>query len=147
MSRTRTLFAAVTAVPLLAIAGSTGAFAEDTVSYSLEKTETGYIRLNNKTGEMSICQEKSGQLVCKLATEERKAYEEDLADLKTRVAKLEEAVASIGKIPPVIRDALPSDEEFEKGLSYMEKFMRRFMGIAKEFENDDEGSKAEPQKT
>ncbi|MBA8877176.1 hypothetical protein [Phyllobacterium myrsinacearum] len=147
MSRTRTLLSTVIAVPFLAIATFNGAFAEETTSYSLEKTESGYVRMNNKTGEMSICQEKSGQLICKLAAEERKAYEEDMADLKTRVAKLEDTVASMGKIPPVVRDALPSDEEFEKGLSYMEKFMRRFMGIAKEFENDDKASKADPQKT
>lgn len=99
---------------------------------------------------MSICQEKSGQLNCKLAADERRAYEEDVADLKTRVAKLEDTVASMGKIPPVVRDALPSDEEFEKGMNYMEKFMRRFMGIAKEFQNDNSGAKpqqAQPQKT
>lgn len=150
MSRTRTLLVAVAAVPFLAIAASSGAAAGETTNYSLEKTDTGYIRMNNRTGEMSICQEKSGQLICKLAADERRAYEEDVADLKTRVAKLEDTVASLGKIPPVVRDALPSDEEFEKGMNYMEKFMRRFMGIAKEFQNDNSGAKppqAQPQKT
>ena len=90
--------------------------------------------MNNKTGEMSICHEKLDQLACKVAAEERTAYEEDIADLKARVAKLEETVAGIGKLPPIVRDNLPSEEDFEKGLSYMEKFMRRFMGIAKELD-------------
>ncbi|MBB3149024.1 hypothetical protein FHS21_005473 [Phyllobacterium trifolii] len=104
--------------------------------------------MNNKTGEMSICQEKSDQLICKLAAEERAAYEDDIADLKTRVAKLEDTVAGMGKLPPVVRDALPSDEDFEKGLSYMERFMRRFMGIAKEFEDKSKPANPEsPQKT
>ncbi|ATU92779.1 hypothetical protein [Phyllobacterium zundukense] len=146
MSRTRTLFFALAAASLWSCA----AMAQETTTYTLEKTDNGYVRMNNKTGEMSICQEKSGQLICKLAAEERAAYEEDIADLKTRVAKLEETVASMGKIPPVVRDALPSDEEFEKGLSYMEKFMRRFMGIAREFGNDNKDTKPEqptPQKT
>ncbi|QND51871.1 hypothetical protein HB779_08125 [Phyllobacterium sp. 628] len=150
MSRTRTLLIAVASIPFLSMIAAHGAAAEETVSYSLEKTENGYVRMNNKTGEMSICQEKSGQLICKLATEERKAYEDDVADLKSRVAKLEDTVAGIGKLPPVVRDALPSDEEFEKGLSYMEKFMRRFMGIAKEFDDENKGSKSDtqtPQKT
>ncbi len=146
MSRTRTLVIALAAGSLWSFAAP----AQETTTYTLEKTDDGYVRMNNKTGEMSICQEKAGQLICKLAAEERTAYEEDIADLKTRVTKLEETVASMGKIPPVVRDALPSDEEFEKGLSYMEKFMRRFMGIAKEFDNDNSGTKPEqptPQKT
>jgi hypothetical protein len=146
MSQTRTLLIALAAGSLWSFA----AIAQETTTYTLEKTDDGYVRMNNKTGEMSICQEKSGQLICKLAAEERTAYEEDIADLKTRVTKLEATVASMGKIPPVIRDALPSDEEFEKGLSYMEKFMRRFMGIAKEFDNQNKGTKPEapmPQKT
>ena len=51
-------------------------------------------------------------------------------------------MAGMGKLPPVVRDALPSDEDFEKGLSYMERFMRRFMGIAKEFDDENKKRKA-----
>ena len=137
--------------PAIAIAFAAGtllalpAIAEETSSYTLQKTEDGFVRMNNKTGEMSICQERTGQLVCRVAADERTAYEEDLADLKGRVAKLEDTVAAMGKIPPVVRDALPSDEQFEKSLSYMEKFFRRFMGIAKEFGYDGDGNKADPQ--
>ena len=141
MARSCIWFIALAAGSLCALP----ALAEETSNYTLEKAADGYVRMNNRTGEMSICQERSGQLVCKVAAEERTAYEEDIADLKGRVAKLEDTVAAMGKIPPVVRDALPSDEQFEKGLSYMERFVRRFMGIAKEFGYDGEGSKPEPQ--
>ncbi|HMF67871.1 MAG TPA: hypothetical protein VK602_09715 [Phyllobacterium sp.] len=144
MSGTRTFLIALAAGSLWSFA----AMAQETTTYTLERTDDGYVRMNNKTGEMSICQEKSGQLICKLAAEERAAYEDDIADLKTRVAKLEDTVAGMGKLPPVVRDALPSDEDFEKGLSYMERFMRRFMGIAKEFEDKNKPANPEsPQKT
>ncbi len=145
MSRTGTLLIALAAGFLYA----SSAPAQDTANYTLEKTQDGFVRMNNKTGEMSICQERSGQLICKLSAEERAAYEEDIADLKMRLGKLENTVAGMGKIPPVVRDALPSDEEFEKGLSYMEKFMRRFMGIAREWGYEGERNKpdTQPQKT
>jgi len=129
---------------------SFAALAEETTTYTLERTETGYVRMNNRTGEMSICQERAGQLVCKLAAEERLAYDEDIADLKARVAKLEDTVSNMGRLPPAVRDSLPSSEDFERGLSYIEKFMRRFMGIAKEFENEGKESGPNdqlPQKT
>jgi hypothetical protein len=38
---------------------------------------------------------------------------------------------------------MPSEEEFDKTLSMMERFMRRFMGVVKELEGDE----AKPQKT
>ncbi|EJN05388.1 hypothetical protein [Phyllobacterium sp. YR531] len=141
---TNTLASVVVLVAMSFMAGP--ALAEETTNYSLEKTVDGYVRMNNKTGEMSICHEKLGQLACKVAAEERTLYEEDIADLKARVAKLEDTVAGIGKLPPVVRDNLPSDEDFEKGLNYMEKFMRRFMGLAKELDGEDK-TPAAPQKT
>ncbi|MEP7455742.1 hypothetical protein [Phyllobacterium sp. SB3] len=146
MTRTLVPFALLAAASVLIVP----AIAQETTNYSLEKTSDGYVRMNNKTGEMSICHEKLGQLACKVAAEERTLYEEDIADLKARVAKLEDTVAGIGKLPPLVRDNLPSDEDFEKGLSYMEKFMRRFMGLAKEFEGDNKDatpSPSIPQKT
>jgi len=121
------------------------ALAQETPSYTLEKTSDGFVRMNNKTGEMSICQERAGQLVCRVAAEERTAYEQDIAELKGRVAKLEDTVSAMGKIPPVVRDALPSDEQFEKSLSYMERFFRRFMDIAKEFGLDGDANRSDPQ--
>ena len=75
---------------LIALAGSLWSFAataQEATTYTLQRTDDGYVRMNNKTGEMSICQEKSDQLICKLAAEERAAYEDDIADLKTRVRK------------------------------------------------------------
>ncbi|MGH6861993.1 MAG: hypothetical protein ACRECY_17220 [Phyllobacterium sp.] len=138
MSRTLLTVLAAAALPL------SSAIAQETTNYSLEKTADGYVRMNTKTGEMSICHEKLDQLVCKVAAEERTLYEEDIADLKARVAKLESTVAGMGKLPPVVRDALPSEEDFEKGLSYMERFFRRFMGVAREL--DDENKAAPPAK-
>ena len=140
MTRTLAPFAFLAAAPLLAVPAA----AEETANYSLEKTADGYVRLNNRTGEMSICHEKLGQLACKVAAEERTLYEEDIADLKARVARLEDTVAGMGKLPPVVRDNLPSEEDFEKGLSYMEKFMRRFMGLAKELDGENKDTTPEP---
>ena len=34
--------------------------------YVLEKTDHGLVRLDTLTGELSVCEQKSGQVVCKL---------------------------------------------------------------------------------
>ncbi len=85
-----------------------------------------------------MCTQQKGQLVCKMAAEDRDAYENDIADLQARVKKLEAQVAAMGKVEGSKASALPSEQEFEQSMSYMERFMRRFMDLAKSFESGEE---------
>ena len=45
----------------------------------------GYVRMDTQTGEMSICEEKSGQLVCKMAADERTAFQDEIDRLQTEL--------------------------------------------------------------
>jgi hypothetical protein len=119
------------------------ALAEDTVRYSLEKTADGYVRMDRQSGEMSVCKETDGQLVCRLAADERAAYETSAAALAKRLDALEQKVAALEGGSAKSLSALPSEEEFDKTLSMMERFFRRFMGVVKEFDGQEGG----PQKT
>jgi len=96
--------------------------------YVMEKTEDGFIRMDTDTGEMSICTEKSGQIVCKLAADERAAFQDALDRLEERVSALEERAGRAL--------AVPSEEEFDRGLDNMEKFFRRFLGIVEEYDKE-----------
>ena len=122
------------------------AHAEDVTRYSLEKTANGYVRMDKQSGEMSICSEKEGQLICRLAVDERSALERQIEDLAKRLDAVDERLATIDK-PPVLQDGLPSAEEFDKSLTMMEKFFRRFMGVVKEFDDNSAAPGANPQKT
>lgn len=136
------LIALIGPVALLAAASANAA---DTERYRLEKTDSGYVRMDTQTGEMSICEERAGQLVCKQATDARTAFEGEVERLQDAVAKLE---ARIGKLeaalPAKSQSALPTEEEFEQTLGYMERFLRRFLGIAKEMEEDGKAPDTQP---
>lgn len=112
---------------------ATAAFAQETERYRLERTEDGFVRMDTTTGQMSVCQEQSGQLVCRTAPDERVAYEERIEDLERRVEALESAQAG-GE--DTVRRALPSEQEFEQSLSYMRRFFQNFFDIVREWEND-----------
>ncbi len=119
--------------------------AADTERYRLEKSEGGYVRMDTQTGEMSICEERTGQLVCKLAADERRAYQDQADRLQSELKALEDRVAAIEKSPLINpKSVLPTDEEFEKTMGYMERFMRRFMGIAKDLDQDNKTPGVEP---
>lgn len=111
------------------------AHGQEAERYQLERTEDGYVRLDTRTGRMSICREEEGDLVCRFAREQRSGGGERgeifdrLDEIEDRLARLEAEAAET---------ELPSEDEFERSLSYMERFMRRFMGLVEEFEEDEE---------
>ena len=113
----------------------------DQTRFQLERSGDHFIRLDRQTGAMSICQEQNGNLVCRMAADERAAYNDELDRLSTRVSKLEKLVAEGGG------STFPDDADIDRALGVMQKFMRGFMGMAKEFQNEDPDDKAQPQKT
>ena len=139
MPNANTAIARLAAATLIGAAfAAAPAFAEDYGRYRLEGTENGYVRLDTKTGAISVCTDEQGQLVCKMATEDRQAYENDIAALQDRVKALEDRVAALDRKEAPAASSLPSEEEFEKSMSYMERFKRRFMDMAKSFDSEPE---------
>jgi hypothetical protein len=57
--------------------------------------------------------------------------------LEDRVARLENSMTAR------IEKSLPTEEDFNKTMSYMERFFRSFMGIVRDFENEN-STPAEP---
>ena len=102
--------------------------------YTMEKTDNGFVRLDTQTGEMSICTQKAGQLVCRLAADERRAFEETLSDLSARVENLESRLDALA--PQDERTDIPDEAELDRAIGAMEKMMRRFFGMVEELQKD-----------
>lgn len=133
---------------VLLCAAAVPAAAQNEGRYRMEKTESGFVRLDTVTGEVSLCRETDGQIACRMAADERAAFERELELLDHRVEALEKAAAAA---PADAKPRLPSDEEIDRTMSVMERMMRRFMGIVKNLEGGEEETTPEtdamPQKT
>jgi len=106
--------------------------AEAQQRFQLERTEQGIVRLDTQTGAITVCKNENDELTCRLAPDERAAYDTELDHLEKRVTALEE---HLSQTPP---GRLPSDAEVDRSLSIMERFMRTFMGIVREFTGEPE---------
>ena len=117
------------------------AMAQDSSSnrYTLEKSDTGFVRLDRQTGAVTLCTETEGTLTCRMAADERAAYDEDLARLETRIEALEKQLADGRALKG---GDLPSDAEIDRSIGIMERFMRAFFNLVQEFQGEEK--KPEP---
>lgn len=118
-------------------------FAQGDARYQLEKTADGYVRLDKQTGDMSICKEQSGQLICRAAADDRNSLADEIGRIDSRLAAIEKKLESGGTSGFSSNNDLPTEEEFEKTMGYMERFFRRFMGIVRDLNESENG----PQRT
>lgn len=120
---------------------ATSARADDADRYQLQKTPEGYIRLDTRTGEMSKCQDTGDQIFCRRAKEETTTSNDAIDRLNAKVEALESRVEALERAPSArLESNLPSEEEFNKTMGYMERFFRSFMGIVKDFDRNNSDS-------
>ena len=115
--------------------------------YSMIESENGIIRLDKKTGSMSNCKKLAGGWTCipikelsetdtkientELFAELQKAneaLEKENQRLKQKIADLE---FGLNEKPTDKKFKLPSDEEVDEAITYMEKMIRKFGGAMK----------------
>ncbi|MCC3245914.1 hypothetical protein LG047_11315 [Methylocystis sp. WRRC1] len=96
--------------------------------FTLTPADGGFLRLNKDTGAISYCSVKDGVSVCRLGADERAALEAEIARLRAENAQLKAAASAAPGRP----STLPGEEEFERALSFTERFLRRIMRLFRE---------------
>ena len=89
----RALQAVLGVATLLAM--SAPSFAQDAERYRLERTENGFVRMDVRTGEMSFCEERRGELVCRPGGDARIAGVDRIQELNRKIDQLEERIARL----------------------------------------------------
>ena len=82
---------------------------ELSLRYQLERDGENYIRLDRKTGQMSVCSMRSEKLVCRLAADERDAFINELSHQQDKIDAYEE--------DQLLTDAQPKTDETESSES------------------------------
>lgn len=91
--------------------------------YSMTPTSDGFLRLDTRTGAVSLCKVENGAARCRTAAEERTALESEIDRLARENEALRKKQDSAG---------LPTRKDFDRAMDYAEEFMRRMMRIMRD---------------
>jgi hypothetical protein len=124
-------------------AGSPGRF-------TMHPADGGVLRLDTQTGVLSMCRQSGGQSgggwSCAMMPDDRAAVTDEIerlkaenSELKTAVKRLEE-MAGVPAEPgskPKSTAGLPTEEELDKAMSYVQRMLKKFKDKIKELEGPD----------
>ena len=141
MTRTALLALMVAALALAAPALAQSAPPEsDDSRYTFHRADDGYLRLDGRTGQVSICTRRTVGWACQLVPDERSALEGEIARLQNENAALKkELLARNLPLPGVVKPdqpapkpdeprlQLPSDADVDKVMTFLEKVWRRLV--------------------
>ena len=115
--------------------------ASDDSRYTFNRVDDGYLRLDGRTGQVSICTRRSVGWACQAVPDERTALEAEIARLQGENAALKKELLARnlplpGTVKPrarrlasptSLRLQLPNDADLNKMMTFVEKVWRRLV--------------------
>jgi len=137
--RTRLVLATLilAAAPAMAQVPAAQPSASNDGRFVLRDTPDGLLRMDSRTGAISLCARTGGSLACRLVPDDRAALEQEIERLKAENEALRRGGATAGRpVDPGQSLTLPSDQEVDRALSLAERIWRRLRGMIRESETD-----------
>lgn len=122
--------------------------------FSFHKVDEGFLRLDTRSGQVSLCNHKSLGWACETIPDERLALENEIARLQNGNAALKKELLTRGLAlpelvkpePPLASNSdknlelkLPSQADIDRVMSFMEKVWRRMIEMANNLQKDLQG--------
>jgi len=114
------------------------AFAQQDDRFVLEKSGDGFVRMDRQTGEMSYCAIEAGALACRAAASSATSRDAEVAKIQEAIAALDRRIVALeSSLAARLESTLPTEEQFEQTMGYVERFLRGFMGIMRDMEKEE----------
>ncbi len=121
----------------------------DDARYSFSRADDGYLRLDGRTGQVSLCTRRAVGWACQAVADERAALEGEIARLQgENVALKKELIAHDLPLPGATKPEppaakpeeprlqLPNDAELNKVITFIEKVWRRLVDMITTLQKD-----------
>ena len=121
----------------------------DDSRYTFNRVDDGYLRLDGRTGQVSICARRSVGWTCEAVPDERAALEAEIARLQgENIAIKKELLARNLPLPGTVKPEppaakpeeprlqLPNDADLDKVMNFIEKIWRRLVEMIATLQKD-----------
>jgi hypothetical protein len=131
-----------------AVRADTGGIDNEDARFTFHRAEDGYLRLDGRSGQVSLCTRRSTGWLCQAVPDERAALEAEIARLQSDNAVLKkELLARHLQLPSGIRPdpqpkveaplrTLPDEVEINRALVFIEKVWRRLVEMITNVQRD-----------
>jgi hypothetical protein len=120
--------------------------------FTFQQVPEGMLRLDGRTGQVSLCSKRAVGWACEAVPEERTALESEIARLQAEngALRLELAARGVpapngGKTPPSAKPdediKWPSDADLDRAMSFLERAWRRLVDMVQKLQRDMESQK------
>lgn len=109
--------------------------------YTMQPTDGGFLRLDTATGDMSVCRPSGDTFECRPVKDDRDLQAEiarlvkENKELKAEIKRLDDMLGLNDDKPKAgPRFELPSEQDVDKALTYLERMFKKFRDKMKELE-------------
>jgi hypothetical protein len=89
--------------------------------YAMTPVVDGFLRLDTRTGQVSLCSVVAGSVQCRAGADERAALEAEIDRLSNENARLKSSAPSAGDVD--------EDRRFDRALERVERFVKRMLQL------------------
>jgi hypothetical protein len=116
--------------------------------FTFNQVQDGLLRLDTRTGQVSLCSKQAAGWACHAVPDERTALEGEIARLQNENATLKKDMIARGmplpggvktnppSIKPEIELKLPSEADIDRLMTFMEKIWRRLIDMVQNLQKD-----------
>lgn len=116
--------------------------------FTFNQVQDGLLRLDTRTGQVSLCSKHTVGWACQAVPDERTALEGEIARLQNENATLKKDMIARGmplpggvktnppSIKPEIELKLPSEADIDRLMTFMEKIWRRLIDMVQNLQKD-----------
>ncbi len=139
MAGTRSPSFLVTSFTAIALIATTQFASAETGRYTMTPTKDGILKLDTKTGSVALCSRSTGSWACKSVDGNDQGAQNRVMQLEKENARLRARLEQRSLAPAPEHDGkmeMPSEEDVDKAMDFMEKLLGRFKGMVEDLKKD-----------